>query len=83
MRKIVLVEGNRVEQVRELVTRIGRLNDGRFRERVEVYDWRVLEDCLDHGKGAGELKRHFIGATMFDDTQNCVLFVSEGDYLDT
>jgi DNA ligase-4 len=83
MRKIVLVEGRRVEQVREVVRRIGRLNGGQFRERVEVYDWRILEDCLDHGKGAGVLKRHFIGATLFDDTQKRVMFVGEGDYLDT
>ncbi|SMR59786.1 unnamed protein product [Zymoseptoria tritici ST99CH_3D1] len=83
MRKVVLVEGKRGEQVRALVKQIRRLNSGQFRERVEVYDWRVLEECLDHGKGAGLLKRHFIGATLFDDTQKRVLFVGEGDYLDS
>lgn len=77
MRKVVLVERKRTPQVRKIVQQIQELNGGRFVERVEVYDWRVLEDCLQHGKGTEVLKRHFIGATLFDDTQRKALFVAE------
>lgn len=77
MRKIVLVERKRIPQVREMLKRIQELNEGRFIERVEVYDWRVLEDCANHEKAAECLKRHFIGATLFDDTQKKALFVAE------
>lgn len=81
MRKVVLVESKRLPQVREMVQRIQELNQGKFRERVELYDWRVLEDCSNHKNGADCLKRHFIGATLFDDTHKKALFVAEHGYL--
>lgn len=77
MRKVVLVERKRIPQVRSIVQEIQELNGGSFMERVEVYDWRVLEDCSSHKKGAEFLKQHFIGATLFDDTQKKALFVAE------
>jgi DNA ligase-4 len=85
MRKVVLVEGRRLPQVRDMIRQIQELNGGSFRERVEVYDWRVLEECSSHKKGADSLKRHFIGATLFDDGQEKSLFVAESGtaYLET
>lgn len=82
MRKVVLVERKRLPQVRDIISQIQELNNGSFRERVEVYDWRVLEDCSNHKKGADCLKRHFIGATLFDDTQKKALFVAENGFLE-
>ncbi|KAK4544233.1 hypothetical protein LTR36_004443 [Oleoguttula mirabilis] len=76
MRKIVLVEANRVQVVRDVLQQIVGLNGGRLKERIDIYDWRVLEDCSTHEKGPEALKEHFIGATMFDDTESSVVFVS-------
>ena len=75
-RKIILVEANRQQAVKDVVSEAVDLNGSRLRERVEVYDWRVLEDCRKHGSSADLLKRHFLGATMFDGEQDRTLFVS-------
>ncbi|KAF7192609.1 DNA ligase 4 [Pseudocercospora fuligena] len=78
LRKIVLVESRRRHQVREVLRQIKDLNAGCFKERIEVYDWRILEDCENHDKGVEVLKKmHFIGATLFDDTRKRAIFVSE------
>jgi len=75
-RKIVLVETRRPHAVHNIVRRIAELGGGRLRERVEVYDWRVLEECAVHDCGAEALKRWFLGATLFDEAQERCLFVS-------
>jgi DNA ligase 4 len=76
MRKLILVEHKRPQAVKDVLRRLVILNDGSFRERVEVYDWRVLEQCKEHERAAGELKRYFIGATMFDEGRERTMFVS-------
>ena len=74
MRKIVLVEMKRPSAVQAAVQQLMAL--GCSRERVEVHDWRILEDCVTHHLGAESLKRHFVGATVFDEVQEKSLFVS-------
>lgn len=76
MRKIVLVEANRVQAVRSVLQQIVCLNQGRLSERVDVYDWRVLEECAGHDRGPETLKDHIIGATMFDEVASRRMFVS-------
>ncbi|CAK3840307.1 ATP dependent DNA ligase domain-containing [Lecanosticta acicola] len=78
MRKIILVERKRRTAVRDIVHTIQTLNHGRLRERIEVYDWRVLEDCAAHDRSADAVKGRFLGATMFDDTRERCVFVGEG-----
>lgn len=80
MRKIVLVEGRRKRKTRELLALISSLNGGSLRERIDIYDWRVLEVCEGHDRGAETLKKHFIGATLFDDTRKRALFVGEREW---
>ena len=75
MRKIVLVEARRTNAMRQTIDRILALNMNRWRERVEIYDWRVLEKCLDSGLRAGEAKTYFLGATMFDENRERTIFV--------
>ncbi|KXT13167.1 hypothetical protein AC579_9391 [Pseudocercospora musae] len=78
LRKIVLVESQRGRQVREVLQQIKHMNGGCFRERIEVYDWRILENCGQHDKGIEVLKKmHFIGATLFDGTRKRAIFVCE------
>ena len=76
MRKIVVVEGRRMEAVRAVVRDVTRLNHGGSKERIEVYDWRVLEASGHHGLGVEGAKDWFVGATMFDDTRQRTIFVS-------
>ncbi|KAM3417169.1 hypothetical protein BST61_g5431 [Cercospora zeina] len=80
MRKIVLVESKRARATKEVLEQIRTLNDGKFKERIEVYDWRVLELCEGHDRGAEKLKLHFLGATLFDDTRERALFVGEREW---
>ena len=82
MRKVVLVESRRPAAVRQILQQILDLNDGRFRERVEVYDWRVLERCVDHDldPSAAGAKTHFVGATMFDWGLERSIFVGEASF---
>lgn len=76
MRKIVLVERRREPAVQRLIQMLEGLNAGRFRERVDVFDWRMLEECGEHDRGAKALMRHFVGATVFDEVQGRGVFVS-------
>ena len=82
LRKIVLVESRRGREVRGVLQQIKNMNGGCFRERIEVYDWRILENCENHDKGVEVLKKmHFIGATLFDDTRKRAIFVCEREEL--
>ncbi|KAK5119847.1 hypothetical protein LTR85_007173 [Meristemomyces frigidus] len=76
MRKIILVEAKRVQVVQDVLQQVVGLNNGRLKERIDVYDWRVLEECSGHDKGPEAVKEHFVGATMFDDTEMRRIFVS-------
>ncbi|KAK3639147.1 hypothetical protein LTR56_008738 [Elasticomyces elasticus] len=76
MRKVVLVEGKRQGAVEMVIDEIMALNQGRMRQRVELLDWRVLEECCRHDRTADTLKRHFIGATMFVEAEGRAIFVS-------
>ncbi|KAK3684443.1 hypothetical protein LTR37_020283 [Vermiconidia calcicola] len=78
LRKVVLVEMKRRRAVEDTVERILELNNGAFRERVDVYDWRVLEACDKHDFGSAKCKRFFLGATMFDEGRGRAMFVSNG-----
>ncbi|RMY59342.1 hypothetical protein D0865_02128 [Hortaea werneckii] len=64
--KIVLVEPNRVAATRGVFRELVGLNSGRLRERIDVYDWRVLEDFPGHDMNDEHLGRYYIGATAFD-----------------
>ncbi|KAF2170910.1 hypothetical protein M409DRAFT_18883 [Zasmidium cellare ATCC 36951] len=81
MRKIVLVERKRRAAVRDVVKRIQGLTGGAFRERVEVWDWRVLEECKKHDRGTDKVNRHFLGATVWDSRRERPMFVKECDWL--
>lgn len=90
-RKIVLVDTDDPERVRDLVNKLLRLGEGKWRERVEIWDWKVLEGCPDYGLdskylGAGggswQRRRWFLGATMFDEGREKAMFVSEVGWLD-
>ncbi|KAK3714828.1 hypothetical protein LTR37_007563 [Vermiconidia calcicola] len=78
LRKVVLVEMKRRRAVRNTVKQILELNDGAFRERIDVYDWRVLEACSRHDLISAEWKKFFLGATMFDEGRGRAMFVSNG-----
>jgi DNA ligase-4 len=70
LRKIVLVEKHRGKQVRALVRQLEGLEEGRMRERVEVWDWRGLEICKGHcGVRGGEVMGAFLGALIWDGTE--------------
>lgn len=78
MRKIVLVESNRTRAVESCVQQILALNKGKWRERAEVWDWRVLEERTSHDVVLDEAamrRRYFLGATMFDETNDSAIFV--------
>ncbi|KAK4565748.1 hypothetical protein LTR86_003597 [Recurvomyces mirabilis] len=76
MHKIVLVEARRAAMVKIVVGQVLALNGGRMQELIELYDWRVLEQCGKHDKQADHVKEHFIGATMFDEMNGRAIFVS-------
>ena len=83
LRKIVLVEAKRTRVVKKFVGQIVGLNSGKLRERVEVYDWRVLEHCTGHDIGAADAKKYFLGATMFDESRERTMFISNVRWLET
>ncbi|RMX83898.1 hypothetical protein D0869_04964 [Hortaea werneckii] len=64
--KIVLVEPNRVAATCGVLRELVGLNSGRLRERIHVYDWRVLEDIPGHDTNDEHLGRYHVGATAFD-----------------
>ena len=81
MRKIVLVEAKRTRAVKAVAQEVLALNRGKWRERIEMYDWRILEECTNHDFGAGRAKRHFLGATMFDGAGERTMFAANCDWL--
>jgi DNA ligase-4 len=74
MGKIVLVESKRKEATEEVLKQVMALNQGDFQERVEVWDWRVLEE-LDAHALASTGRRWFLGATVWDEKSRCSVFV--------
>ncbi|TKA29522.1 hypothetical protein B0A50_03535 [Salinomyces thailandicus] len=76
LRKLVLVESKRVTGTRDVVQQVLSLNQGRLKERIEVYDWRMLERCVEHEMSHQELKRFQIGATMFNQGTKRTMFVT-------
>jgi len=66
MGKIVLVESKRAEATDNVMRQVLALNSGKFQERVEVWDWRVLEDLSGHVLG-NTSRRWFLGATILND----------------
>ncbi|KAK4622152.1 DNA ligase 4 [Fulvia fulva] len=81
MRKIVLVEHKRRTATRALVQIVLQLNDGRFKERVEVWDWRMLEECQGHDRPVDRVKKYFLGATIWDEGRRRAMFVSGCEWL--
>lgn len=81
LRKILLVEQNRRQWVIDTAQQIIGLNNGQFRERIEMYDWRVLECCSEHDLGAEAVKKHFIGATIMNEGLERATFVSRLPWL--
>lgn len=67
-RKIVLADRHRVASLRQIERDVAALNGGAFRERIEVWDWRVLDqaDCAAHSLPRSSAVKHFLGATIFD-----------------
>jgi hypothetical protein len=80
MRKIVLVESKRDEATQNVIKNVLALNQGRFEERVEVWDWRVLEVLeLAGGHALGKTGRKwFLGATIWDEGKGGSVFVWNG-----
>ncbi|RMZ01341.1 hypothetical protein D0860_07647 [Hortaea werneckii] len=72
--KTVLVEPNRVAATCGVLRELVGLNSGRLRERIDVYDWRVLEDFLGHDTNDEHLGRYHIGATAFDQSSRRSFF---------
>jgi DNA ligase-4 len=70
LRKMVLVERHRSTQVQSIVRELENLEEGKFRERVEVWDWRLLEICRGHDEGerGKEVMACFLGALIRDGT---------------
>jgi DNA ligase-4 len=66
MGKVVLVESKREEATEDAIRQLLALNEGQFRERVEVWDWRVLEELSGHVV-ASTGRRWFLGATILND----------------
>nr|OQO18868.1 hypothetical protein B0A51_14534 [Rachicladosporium sp. CCFEE 5018]OQO25551.1 hypothetical protein B0A51_06870 [Rachicladosporium sp. CCFEE 5018] len=72
-RKIVLVEARRVDAMHEVVLDIEALG---LKERVEVWDWRVLERMERHGKLDEHCWwAHFVGALIWDGESDGAEFV--------
>nr|POE72860.1 uba domain-containing protein 7 [Quercus suber] len=69
MRKVVLVERNEEQSFKHVTKEIMALNQGAFREQVEVWDWRVLEEpsCARHSLERPNAIKHLLGATVFDE----------------
>lgn len=74
MGKIVLVESKRKEATEDVLRQLLALNQGQFQERVEVWDWRVLEDLGGHAL-ASSGRKWFLGATIWDEVSHCSMFV--------
>lgn len=74
MDKIVLVESKRKEATEEVLRQVLALNQGQFQERVEVWDWRVLEELGGHAL-ASTGRKWFLGATIWDEVSRCSMFV--------
>ena len=80
MRKIVLVESKRGQATEDVIKDALALNRGRFEERVEVWDWRMLETLgLAGGHELGKTGRKwFLGATIWDEGKGGSVFVWNG-----
>jgi DNA ligase-4 len=80
MRKIVLVESKRDEATEDVIKDLLALNRGRFEERVEVWDWRVLEVLgLAGAHTLGKTGRKwFLGATISNEGKGGSVFVWNG-----
>lgn len=74
MAKIVLVESKRREATDDVLKQILALNQGQFQERVEVLDWRMLEELGGHVLASTGRKWH-LGATIWDEGKSCSVFV--------
>ena len=81
LRKLVLVNSGCPNDVRDIVQQLLGLNEGKWRERVEVWDWGILQQCIGHDLGRiREARRgYFLGATIFDECQGRALFVANMD----
>jgi hypothetical protein len=73
MSKLVLVESKRKEATEEVLKQVMALNQGQFQERVEVWDWRVLEELGGHAL-ASTGRKWFLGATIWDEKARCSVF---------
>jgi hypothetical protein len=74
MGKIVLVESKRKEATEDVLRQLCALNEGQFQERVEVWDWRVLEELGGHAL-ASTGRKWFLGATIWDKVSHRSMFV--------
>ncbi|GAB7351104.1 hypothetical protein MBLNU459_g1569t1 [Dothideomycetes sp. NU459] len=82
LRKVVLVDGKIPQHVLGAVARVQAMNHGQLRERVEFYDYDVVETLCDldrsmrEGEGPDrnwEMERYSVGAIIFDtDTKQSV-----------
>lgn len=77
MRKVVLVESKREEATEDVISEVLALNQGKFEERVELWDWRVLEieDVARYHDLGKTGRKWFVGATVWDTAQERSVFV--------
>ena len=73
-RKIVLVESNRKRATEDVVQEVLALNHGVWRERAEVWDWRILEGCVGHGARDKKAERWLMGIVSFDEAKQNAVF---------
>lgn len=71
----MLVESKRELAVEAVVGEVLGLNKGKFRERVEVWDWRVLELLCEYAGDGADVRRWFVGATVWDEGREGAVFV--------
>lgn len=74
MAKIVILDTERKDDMEDVLDQVLALNEGRFQERVEVWDWRVLESLDGHVLNSSN-RKWFIGATIWDEGKDCNVFV--------
>ena len=74
MRKVVLVEYKREEATEDVLRQVLALDQGQFQERVEMWDWRVLEELGGHAL-ASTGRKWFLGAMIWDEVSRRSVFV--------
>ena len=74
MGKVILVDSKRKEATEHALRQVSAFSQGQFQERVEAWDWRVLDELSGHML-TDSGRRWFLGATIWDQEKRCSVFV--------